>query len=114
MTEQPKLAKTLGGNVPDLQMTAYALAGYDAFMDNWGAALLIANSQELGAMDAKREQLEKTVGICFGLDTADRNSPQTCAECIRPGPKVPPSGQELSFVRRMVRIWEQSRQQEFQ
>lgn len=47
------------------------------------------------------ELLRQSVGVAYGLDTQDRNNIQTCIETIRPGPKEPAVGQELSFVRRM-------------
>lgn len=51
------------------------------------------------------EQLAREVGVAYGLDTADRNDPATCADFIRPGPAVPKPGYEPSFVREMVRKW---------
>ncbi len=47
--------------------------------------------------------LAKAVGVAFGLDTADRNNKADCARLIRPGPRAPQPGCELSFVRRMCR-----------
>ena len=48
--------------------------------------------------------LAKAVGVAYGLDTADRNDPEVCAACVRPGPREPRGGEaDLSFVRRMVR-----------
>jgi hypothetical protein len=48
----------------------------------------------------------EAVGIAFGLDTADRNSMDTCKSGIRPGNKIPAPGCELSFVRKAVAKWE--------
>jgi hypothetical protein len=69
----------------DLTRTAEALRRYDAAED-------------------KTDALAEAVGIAYGLDTADRNDPETCRTCIRPGLPNPPGGDaDLSFVRRMVR-----------
>jgi hypothetical protein len=57
-------------------------------------------------VDGIKERLGEAVGIAFGLDTADRNSLETCRGCIRPGHRIPGPGEELSFVRRMVAQWE--------
>jgi hypothetical protein len=71
--------------LPNLQRTADAIAAYDA------------NPTEAKA---------KAVGVAFGLDTADRNDPETCAALVRPGPPTPALGEtDVSFVRRMVRQW---------
>jgi hypothetical protein len=70
--------------LPDLTRTKRALELYDA-----------------GEADGE------AVGIAFGLDTADRNSFETCKACVRPGKKHPAHPDDLSFVRRMVKKWEE-------
>jgi hypothetical protein len=40
----------------------------------------------------------------FAKDTAEFNDPETCM-LLRPGPKVPAPGAELSFMRQMVKLW---------
>lgn len=57
--------------------------------------------QELGS-------LAEAVGAAYGEDTADRNDPATCRQLVRPGRLVPGPGFEESFVRRMVREWQES------
>ena len=74
----------MSDKLPDLSRTEAAIAAYDC-----------DPSDELAA----------AVGAAYGEDTQDRNNPATCAALIRPGPKVPTPGSELSFVRRMVKLW---------
>jgi hypothetical protein len=71
--------------LPDLSRTRRALDAYDANPTDH-------NSRE--------------VGEAYGTDTMDRNDPAVCAAHLRPGPKIPGPGCELSFVRRMVQKWE--------
>lgn len=82
------MTKTL----PNLARTEAALAAYDA---KWGS----------GYDPYQDDPLAVAVGEAFGLDTADRNDPETCKACVRPGPREPRPGYGLSFVRRMVRSW---------
>ena len=79
--------------LPDLTRTAEALAAFDAVH---------------GPHDPGHDtELARAVGVAFGLDTADRNDPETCAVLVRPGPREPRGGDaDLSFVRRMVRLHE--------
>lgn len=95
---------------PDLSRTAAALERYDAergrikrLWDN------VETDQDVAFVTAEEERFARAVGEAFGLDTADRNNPRTCADLVRPGPKVPVPGAELSFVRRMVEIWREGR-----
>lgn len=94
----------------DLSRTAAALAAFDEFDSKFHERVLATRSHaELSKLDAENERLAREVGVAFGLDT-DRaiggpNDPQVCADLIRPGPAKPPPGCELSFVRRMVRLW---------
>lgn len=85
-------------DLPDMSRTAKALEHYD----HLNVALKDDTTQKGNqlVMDAARD-----VGVAFGEDTKDRNDPQVCADLIRPGPKVPGPGAELSFVRRMVKLW---------
>lgn len=92
--------------LPDLSRTAVALEAHDRALE----ALRSAADQSIGihrlrALDAEVDRLAAVVGAAYGLDTADRNDPQTCADHIRPGPPTPPPGATLSFVRRMVTQW---------
>lgn len=77
---------------PNLTRTAAALAAFDAAH---------------GPRDpGYGSPLAEAVGVAYGLDTADRNDPETCAACVRPGPRKPLGGDaDLSFVRRMVRTF---------
>ncbi len=77
--------------LPDLTRTIKAIEAYDK----------AADASDLEALEA----LGESVGEAFGLDTSDRNNLNDCKQLIRPGPKVPGSGYELSFVRRMVELW---------
>jgi len=55
---------------------------------------LETNAEALAYFD-ELDRLAEAVGEAFGLDTADRNSLETCCQCVRPGP----------FVREMVEKW---------
>ena len=79
----------------DLSRTRAALAAYDEF-DN-KAVFEGMDQDEVLAWFKKLEGLGEAVGIAFGLDTADRNSMDTCKRCVRPG----------QFVREAVARWEQ-------
>jgi len=94
---------TVKRDLPDLTRTALAIAAYDEFDSRFDE---VVNMNTLHAVEAleKLEKLGWEVGHAFGLDTADRNSIQTCEQCIRPGFKVPGPGCEESFVRRMVKL----------
>ena len=92
-------------DLPDLRRTADVLDSYDhelaqpmpeAFGEAWNKL-------------NREASLARAVGVAFGLDTADRNDPATCAAVIRPGLPDPPGGDvDLSFVRRCVRAWRRS------
>jgi len=89
----------------DFSRTKAAIEAYDEFdvgFDEKGS------QAEVLAQFAELERLGAAVGIAFGLDTADRNSMDTCKGCIRPGPREPAPGADLSFVRKAVARWEQS------
>ena len=58
---------------------------------------------ESGRLMDEIDKLAEAVGIAFGEDTKDINNPETCRQCIRPGPAVPPPGAELSFVRKTIK-----------
>ena len=85
----------------DLSRTAAAIIAYDAFDATYDNATHMTCDEAIAWFD-ELEQLGEAVGIAFGLDTADRNSMDTCKACVRPGPKVPAPGFATSFVRRMV------------
>jgi hypothetical protein len=89
---------------PDLSRTKAAIEAYDAFDAQFDR--MERNQDAVVAWFAELERLGEAVGIAFGLDTADRNSLETCRGCIRPGHRIPGPGEELSFVRRMVAQWE--------
>lgn len=90
----------------DLSRTEAAIAAYDALdaIALQGAPSLTTNA-EVEELFAKLEAAGAEVGRAFGLDTAGFNNPETCEKYIRPGPKNPPPGSELSFVRQTVRRW---------
>lgn len=90
-------------DLPDLSRTAAAIEAYDAY-DAAFQPERMTNDAALAGF-AKLDALAEAVGLAFGLDTADRNSVETCRQCIRPGHKVPGPGCERSFVRRMVALW---------
>ena len=81
--------------LPDLSRTRAAIVAYDEF-DN-KAVFEGMDQDEVLAWFKKLEGLGEAVGIAFGLDTADRNSMDTCKRCVRPG----------QFVREAVARWEQ-------
>lgn len=86
-------SKRATDRLPDLSRTRAALVAFDEYharevpMDTNAAA--VAYFDEL-------DRLAEAVGEAFGLDTADRNDPATCRQCVRPGP----------FVRNAVAEWE--------
>lgn len=91
----------------DLTRTAAALAEYDRREDALLEAMREARTNaEVLEAESDLEALGLAVGVAFGEDTREFNNPVTCAKCVRPGPRVPAIGQELSFVRRMVAKWE--------
>jgi hypothetical protein len=97
----------------DLRRTRDAIAAYDeadarfrdpALWENGGPS-----TGEASRLLAELEQLGEAVGIAYGEDTKDINDPDTCRQCVRPGPATPPLGETRpSFVRRMVADWENS------
>lgn len=87
-------------SLPDMSRTIKALAEYDALVDDL-EAYPVPDEHFVDAV-VRLEALGEAVGVAFGLDTADRNNLETCRQCVRPGPKNPSPGSELSFVRRMV------------
>jgi hypothetical protein len=89
--------------IPDLSRTAAAIEAYDAFDATFE---MMKSNESVLAWFAKQEELGQAVGLAFGLDTADRNNPDTCRQVVRPGPKVPSPGFEKSFVRALVEQWQ--------
>lgn len=88
----------------NLERTKKAIEVYDAYADDYRVqGLAMSPEQQEIALD-HLERLGEAVGEAYGMDTAGQNDPQTCKDLIRPGPKVPGPGQELSFVRRMVAL----------
>lgn len=87
-----------------LALTKSAIEAYDELDAQFQTTLGIAESV---ALMHRLERLGEAVGAAFGEDTKSINNPDTCRGCIRPGPKVPGPGCELSFVRRMVKAWEE-------
>ena len=85
--------------LPPLPKTIAAVEAYDAFdtATNWDTP----DTEEWFKAYHQLEELGKAVGAAFGEETKDRNDPKTCEALVRPGPKVPGPGFELSFVRRM-------------
>lgn len=90
----------------DLSRTARALEEYDAFEPRYSRELMAATTnEEVERLVAEEQRMGEAVGIAFGEDTKGINNPETCRKCVRPGPSVPGTGYELSFVRRMVAKW---------
>ena len=81
--------------LPNLARTEAAIAAYD---EKWGDDYDVYQEDDLAI----------GVGEAFGLDTIDRNDPAVCKALIRPGPREPRPGYRESFVRRMVRNWNES------
>lgn len=95
----------------NLSRTRDAIAAYDVADARFRDSALWANSGpsigEASRLLAELETLAEAVGAAYGEDTKDINSPETCRQCVRPGPLVPPLGETRpSFVRRMVADWE--------
>jgi hypothetical protein len=94
--------------VVDLSRTAAALKAYDEYDET--VVQKIDQSTSYASAQAAENDLEalaREVGFCFGLDTYDRNNIDDCQRLLHPGPKIAPPGGELSFVRRMVKKWEE-------
>ena len=88
--------------LPSLERTRQAIAAYDrADATLTTEHLLSLPTLEYYNAMRRLEILAEAVGIAFGEDTDDRNNPDTCRQLIRPG-------NSDSFVRRMVRQWEES------
>jgi hypothetical protein len=95
--------------LPSLARTRKAIAAYDEADERFNATQIeTLKVGEAFALFDELERLGEAVGIAYGEDTQDRNSPETCRQCIRPGRLVPGPGCTESFVRRMVRHWEES------
>lgn len=95
-------------DLPPLPKTKAAIAAYDEH-DAICTVDSIVDLPRGAAMKLFNEldRLGREVGVAFGEETKDRNNPQTCADCIRPGPKTLALGEtEPSFVRRMVALSE--------
>jgi len=93
--------------LPDLARTRAAISAYDALDARISVDEVCGRERDGAAkMLDDLEALGEAVGAAFGEDTKDRNDPETCRRCVRPGPAVPQPGAELSFVRRMVKAWE--------
>lgn len=85
--------------LPPLTKTIAAIEAYDAFdATPWRD---LQDVDEWFKAHNQLEELGRAVGAAFGEETKDRNDPKTCEALVRPGPKVPGPGYELSFVRRM-------------
>ena len=64
------------------------------------------------------EVLKQNVGLIFGIETSDRNEMLEevgmdsdiidCYKYVKPGPKNPSPGEELSMVRKLVIEWEKN------
>lgn len=92
-------------NIRPLPKTRAAIEAYDILYDQFNSSLQISHRRWIEFV-SEIERLAEAVGIAYGEETCDINNPETCKQCIRPGPKVLPPGAELSFVRRMVNDWE--------
>lgn len=85
-----------------LPRTVAAIAAYDQFDESTKWSELEAD--EWFKAYHQLEELGRVVGLTFGEETKDHNDPQTCEALVRPGPKVPGPGFQISFVRRMCSL----------
>lgn len=96
-----------------LARTAHAIDVYDAYDEYYAKVAPTATGDRCLTMLAKLEQLGEAVGIAFGHDTADRNSMDTCRQCVRPGSKNPPAGfDNPCWIRRLVLKWRANEQED--
>lgn len=95
----------MNDDLPDLSRTRDAIKAYDLVDSEFTTDRILSGEAPID-IPQKLEKLGEAVGIAYGLDTADRNSLETCKQYIRPGPANPPPGYDISFVRRMVRDWQ--------
>lgn len=91
--------------LPSLAKTALAIDAYDAAIDALANTIDSMPYTAIDAVEVEIERLARAVGEAFGEETRDRNNAAFCADVIRPGSRFPPTGEELSFVRRMVNQW---------
>lgn len=90
--------------------TAEAIAvfdAHDATFDKFLASPEGQTNKGVKTWFAKSEELAEAVGIAYGHDTADVNSMDHCRSTVRPGPRVPQPGAELSHVRKAVANWKE-------
>jgi hypothetical protein len=66
--------------------TRKALAAYDAYDCAFIENLSTLTTAEAIRRFAVLKELGAAVGRAFGEDTSDRNSIETCAQVVRPGP----------------------------
>lgn len=90
--------------IKDLSRTKAAIEAYDAHDKTWREGFTLFQAK---VWFEEKDRLAKAVGIAYGHDTADRNSMDTCEHCVRPGFKSKYGGDGDSFVRRMVKQWEE-------
>lgn len=71
-----------------LPETKKALAVYDQTKHEFERihVLRVTTDNEVLAELTHMEELREAVGIAFGMDTMDRNSMETCKNCVRPSP----------------------------
>jgi hypothetical protein len=100
LPEAPKKREIEGmsEDVLPLYMTKKALTLYDEIAD---AIYGFDKAMELKCLNIM-EKMSEMVAMAFYIDTIDRNNIKTCLQTIKPGPKIPAEGQELSFVRRQL------------
>jgi len=53
------------------------------------------------------EEYGRLVGLAYGCDTAAINNIDDCEKLVRPGVKYPVNPDDLSFVRKMLKLWKE-------
>jgi len=86
----------------DFSRTAEALEKFDRDVNAaWDALGAMSNDEITDGHVWKAQQIEtlrgQEVGHAFGLDTADRNSLETCEMCVRPD----------AWLRKIVQEWKE-------
>ena len=99
----------------DLKETKDALDRYDR--ENDDLIILIDSSDHSDPDQAivilKKieivEEYARQIGLAYGNDTKEINNREDCERFIRPGVKEPVNEDDLSFVRKMVKRWEEDK-----
>lgn len=92
-------------NRRSFRRTSKALAKYDANAPTLTDWEQVRTPDDVARLEAREARLAHHVAIAYWHDTRDINAKDRVL-LLKPGPKVPPPGQETTLIRRMVEAWE--------